>query len=67
MVFDKLLSSEWRDTTTGAVNIQIPILLRRIEKPEYYLEQETEDYIPQEGRSAPFEYSGGEFDDSLQH
>ena len=30
---------------------------RQIVEPLYYLEQETEDYVPQEGQSGPFEYT----------
>ncbi len=70
-VFDKLINSEWYDPATGWTRPEIPRLLADIRKPQYEimmdLEPDDEYYEVREWESPPFEYSGEEFDDAVQH
>jgi hypothetical protein len=70
-VYDKLINSDWYNPATGRVNDAIPALLADIRKPEFEATfgagQGEEYYEVREWESEPFEYSGEEFDDAVQH
>lgn len=71
LIYESLVNSRWFDPATGLENSQVPLLLADIRKPEYEammnLQPDMEQYEVQEWFGPPFEYSGQEFDDSVQH
>jgi hypothetical protein len=69
LIFDKLVHCDWRNTGTGGAEDQIPQMLEQIEKPQFnpVIRPEEEYYDPNLSQSPPFEYTGEDFDNTVQH
>jgi len=71
MIFDKLISGDWRNPGTGDMDPNIPTLLREIQKPEYEMitgwQGDTPYYQIMDRKSPPLEYAGDDFENAVQH